>query len=101
MADLIKSISATVRYLRKQKGISQVKLAEISGVHEKTVMSVESGKHSITIDVLEKIAKAFGLEAYELLLPAKTTINTKMQLDAKQELLNIQNSLNRLIETIE
>lgn len=101
MSKTIKLISSTVRHLRKQKGLSQAKLAEISGVHEKTVISVESGKHSITIDVIEKISKAFGLETYELLLPAKSTVNNRMQLDAKQELLAIQNSVSRLLEAVE
>lgn len=101
MSKIIKTISTKVKFLRTQKGLSQAKLAELSGVHEKTIMSVESGKHSITIDVIEKICKVFGIGVYELLLPAKSTINTRMQLDARQELLNMQNSINKLLENIE
>ena len=70
-------------------------------MHEKTVISVESGRHSITIDVIEKLSKAFGLEAYELLLPAKTTVNKHMRLDVKQEIKNIQNTLNRILDCVD
>lgn len=101
MTNLIKTISSTVRFLRKQKGYSQVKLAELSGVHEKTIISVESGNHSITIDVLEKISKVLDVQPYEFLLPPKTTVDERFRLDIEKELNDIKNSVDRILGAVE
>ena len=98
MAELIKNISSTVKFLREQKGLSQSKLAELSGVHEKTIISVDSGKHSVTIDVLEKICKILEIEPYELLLPPKSTIREDLRLDVNRELKNIKNTIDRILD---
>lgn len=47
-----------IRYLRKQKGISQEKLALIAGIDRTYLAGVESGKRNATIVSLEKITNA-------------------------------------------
>lgn len=55
---LLISIGETVRMLRKQKGYSQEKLAEMADLHTTTISEIECGKSNLTIISLERIAHA-------------------------------------------
>lgn len=50
-----------IRVLRKQKGLSQEKLALIAGVDRTYLAGIESGKRNATIVSLEKIANALNV----------------------------------------
>ena len=50
-----------IRYLRKQKGMSQEDLALESGVNKNYLSDVERGSRNPTIVVVEKIATALGV----------------------------------------
>ncbi len=64
-------IGSTICNLRKQHGISQTELSEISGVSLPSISRVERGKETIRLDVLVKILNALG---YELSIKAKEKI---------------------------
>lgn len=49
--------------------ISQEELAELSGLHRTYVSSVERGIKNISIDNMEKLANALGVDIRELLTP--------------------------------
>ncbi len=53
-----KSFGKRVRELRKQKGYSQEELADKAGLHRTYIGSIERGEQSVSIDNIEKIAKA-------------------------------------------
>ena len=55
-----------IRYLRKQKGMSQLDLALESDVNKNYISDLERGERNPTVKVLEKIAKAFGISLEEL-----------------------------------
>jgi len=55
---LLMSIGETVRMLRKRKGYSQEKLAEMADLHTTTISEIECGKSNLTIISLERIAHA-------------------------------------------
>lgn len=51
-----------IKMLRKQKEMTQDKLAELSGLSRQTVNAIESGKaENVTTGTLEAIAKALGV----------------------------------------
>ena len=54
------SIGNRIRDLRKKKNISQEKLAELSELDRTYINSVENGKRNISIENIEKIAKALN-----------------------------------------
>lgn len=54
-----------IRYLRKQSGISQEKLALIAGIDRTYLAGIESGKRNATIISLEKITNALGVSMKE------------------------------------
>ena len=46
--------------LRKGKGYSMRKLAEMSGVNFANIYKIENGKYNVSIDILGKICDALG-----------------------------------------
>lgn len=55
--------------LRAEKGWSQEALGFEAGLHRTFIAHVERGVRNISIDNLEKIARAFGVATYKLLEP--------------------------------
>lgn len=55
-------IGRRIAELRHAAGISQEKLAELSGVGYSHIARIEMGRYSVGIDTLAKIALVFGLE---------------------------------------
>lgn len=67
--DNIKDIFAkNVRYNRLRLGLSQEKLAEISGLHRTYISAIERSKRSISLNNIQKIATALDVEVYKLFL---------------------------------
>ena len=56
-----------IRYLRKRQGLSQEKLAKMSGLCRYTIINFESGKRDPRIKDLRKIAKALNVPIEELI----------------------------------
>ena len=61
MSDIIKSIGQRIRNYRTQLGLSQEKLAELSGCHPTYIGQVERGEKNATIESIEKIAVALNV----------------------------------------
>ena len=51
-------IGKRIAEIRKEKGISQAKLAELSGIDSGHIARIELGKYSTGIDILCRIADA-------------------------------------------
>ena len=56
-----------IRELRQQKGMTQLRLAQLLSVSDKTVSKWETGKGYPDITLLEPIAGTFGISVMELL----------------------------------
>lgn len=52
--------------IRKSKGLSQQRLAALSGVHRVTIARFETGKISPTLATLNKLAAALGVKISDL-----------------------------------
>jgi len=62
------NLAKNVEKLRKQKGLSQEKLARLADVANNTIIKMESGKNkNPTLETLRKVAKAFGVSVDELI----------------------------------
>lgn len=62
--------AANVRRLRRAQGLSQEALADEAGLHRTFVGSIERAERNISIDNIERIARALGVAGWELLRPA-------------------------------
>lgn len=62
------TIADNIRLLRRQRKLSQEKLADLCGYHRTYVGMIERGERNITIATLEALAGALGVEPHRLLL---------------------------------
>lgn len=58
-----------VRILRRLREISQESLAEQAGIYRSHITLIERGEINVSIDTMERIAHALGLEVRDLLDP--------------------------------
>jgi len=68
MAKTISTIAKNIKKHRKEKGLSQDKLSRLADVSHATIIKIESGGiQSPTIDTVQKIAKALGVDVNDLI----------------------------------
>jgi transcriptional regulator with XRE-family HTH domain len=60
-------LASNLRKLRQDRGLSQEALADIAGLHRTYVSSVERCERNATLDTLDRLATALGIEPSELL----------------------------------
>lgn len=74
--DIVKVFGTNVRKHRKNKGISQEKLAELCGLHRTYISDIECFRRSISLDNIQKIADALGIDTYKLFMEEIEKCNT-------------------------
>ncbi len=66
--DIIKVFGTNVRKYRTVKGVSQEKFAELCGLHRTYISDIECFRRSISLDNIQKIADALGIDTYRLFM---------------------------------
>ena len=69
--DIIKIFATNLKKYRHQLGMSQEDFAEKAGLHRTYISAVEREKRSISLDNIQKIADALGIETYKLFQDSK------------------------------
>src|SRR6266705_2992991 len=64
-----RTLAKKIKLLRFSRGWSQETLAELCGFSRSYIANIESSKHNVSIDNLERIAQAFEVPISELLNP--------------------------------
>lgn len=59
---IFEKIGAEIRTRRKRLGMTQLDVAEMTGLQRQTISRVESGNSSVTIASVERIATVVGLD---------------------------------------
>lgn len=66
--DIIKVFGTNVRMYRNILGVSQEKFAEMCGLHRTYISDIERFQRSISLENIQRIADALGVETYKLFL---------------------------------
>ena len=64
--DTLKQLGENIRKFRLERGLSQEKLALLSGLHRTYVGAVERGERNVTLKNIEKLAKTLNITLEEL-----------------------------------
>ena len=88
------SVAQKLKSKRKEKRLTQIQLAELSGVSQQAISFIESSRNTPTEGTLRLLAKALNCPISEL-LDDETQIKKDQQLTHdEQHLLNLYNLLN-------
>lgn len=66
MSEIVKVLGQRIRNYRIAKGLSQEKLAELSGCHPTYIGQIERGEKNATIESIEKISSALNIPLSKL-----------------------------------
>ncbi len=72
-AGIERAFGHAVRARRVERGISQERLAELSGLHRTYVGDVERGERNVSLVNIDRLARALGLRSSELLARSEAT----------------------------
>ncbi len=62
-------VASHVVDLRRRKGLTQAELADLSGLHRTYICSIEQGERNVSVDNLDRLAYALGVDVTRLLRP--------------------------------
>jgi transcriptional regulator with XRE-family HTH domain len=66
-SDARRVFAKRLRQLRQVRGLSQEALADLAGLHRTYVGSIERCERNVSIDNMERLARALGVDIVELL----------------------------------
>lgn len=90
-----------IRILRKERGWSQEELGEKADLHHTYVGAVERGEKNASIDTLDKIAEALGVEMIDLFtLARKQERIDSLRSHVIEEVMESSPEMLRLIATL-
>lgn len=69
--DIIKVFGDNVKHFRRTLGISQEAFAEKCGLHRTYISAIECHRRSISLENIQRIADALGIETYKLFIENK------------------------------
>ena len=64
--NILERFGRNVQRVRKERNISQEKLAELAGLHRTYIGMIERAEKNITLCNIEKVAKALNVKISEL-----------------------------------
>ena len=59
-------IGNTIKKIRKEKGLTQLQIADLINMYRSNYSKVESGERDLSLEAVNKIAKHFGMTIDEL-----------------------------------
>jgi transcriptional regulator with XRE-family HTH domain len=96
-ADIREILAANLRENRREKGLTQEKLAEIADISLRYLAMLELGKSFPSGEVLEKLSKALDIQTYQLFDPASTPEGAVLHLE-QSIVTNIEKVVSAAIE---
>ena len=66
--DIVRVFGTNVKRYRQAAGLSQESFAEKCGLHRTYISAIERYRRSISLENIQRIADALGIETYKLFL---------------------------------
>ena len=73
--DIIKIFSSNVKKYRTSLGLSQEQFAEKCGLHRTYISSIERFQRNVSLENIQRISTALGVEVYKLFMEENTNDN--------------------------
>ena len=77
--DLKLIVAKNIRVFRKKSGLTQEELAKKTKVTGRYIAGVESGKHNMTLDSLQKIAKVLNITVGDIICGSQFTAKNRKE----------------------
>ena len=97
MGDIKKLLGAKISQIRKEKGISQMKFAEMLNLSVNALSIIETGNGFLTAETLEKILKHLELEPEDLFSFGGLKTNEKIYIGILKKIKIIKDDRAKLI----
>jgi len=75
--DIIKVFATNLKRLRESRGLSQETFAELCGMHRTYISAVECQRRSISLENIQRIADALGVETHILFIDERDNNNER------------------------
>lgn len=72
--DIIKVFGTNLKKYRTEQSLSQEKFAEMCGLHRTYISDIECFTRNVSLENVQKIADALGIESYKLLIEGEEKI---------------------------
>ncbi len=95
-SEINKQLGKRIQYLRKQKGLSQEKLAEALNIATTSLSYIETGRGFMTLNTLENMAKILEVEPYEIFQNISINSNEEMYNYLIKKLETLKNNTPKL-----
>lgn len=66
--NILHVFAKNVRFYRQQCGLSQERLAELANLHRTYISAIEREQRNISLENVENISNALGIEPYKLFI---------------------------------
>lgn len=91
--ELKKLVGKKIQQIRKHKGITQEKLAEMIGIEVPSLSNLETGKYSPSTETLQKLADVLKVKAWEFYYVEDITVE-----DMQKEIILALNEKPQLVK---
>ena len=83
-------LALNIKILRKKKGYSQETLAEITNLSAQSISDIEGRRTWVSDRTLERLAKAFNIEIFQLFIPGDGENQGDKELSLYNQLLKLR-----------
>lgn len=98
-SEIQKRFGENLRFIRKQKKLTQFQLAELANVSEDTVKSIEQGRTWFSEKVLSQITEALNIDVVQLFVPIGESLTTRNE-NSRQLKIAIGENIRNYIDEV-
>ena len=100
-SEIQKRFGENLRFIRKQKKLTQFQLAELANVSEDTVKSIEQGRTWFSEKVLSQITEALNIDVVQLFVPIGESLTTRNENSSQLKMAireNVRNYIDEILK---